>query len=117
MVTLHVAINSELHMLTSLLISNQFIELKTCVHKRYDIKRVMFMLCNDMIERFQVFIVAFVVCTKNLQELRFDVTASRFQWTIFAAAWYVIFYICLKFQSDKFNDFCAMIIVVTLQSN
>lgn len=84
-VTLHVAINSQTHMLTTLLLSNQFIELKTCVHKRYDLKRVLFMLCHDMIERFQLLMALFIVCAKNLEELRFSLLTYRFFTTLCSA--------------------------------
>jgi hypothetical protein len=85
-ITLNVAVNSQNHMLTTLLISNQFVELKTVVYKKYDVRGVFFIVCCDMVERFQLIVSLAVVCLLNLHDLQFDVGAPAFETTLWAAA-------------------------------
>jgi hypothetical protein len=84
-ITLNVAVNSQNHMLTTLLVSNQFVELKTVVYKKYDVRGVFFIVCCDMIERFQLIISLCIVCLQNLHDLQFDTASSAFQMTIWSA--------------------------------
>lgn len=84
-ITLNVAVNSQNHMLTTLLISNQFVELKTVVYKKYDVRGVFFIVCCDMVERFQLIVSLAVVCLQNLHDLQFDTSSAAFVTTIWAA--------------------------------
>jgi hypothetical protein len=84
-ITLNVAVNSQNHMLTTLLVSNQFVELKTVVYKKYDVRGVFFIVCCDMIERFQLVISLCIVCLQNLHDLQFDTASAAFQMTIWSA--------------------------------
>lgn len=83
-ISLNVAINSESHMLLTLLVSNQFMELKTCVFKKYDRTSLFLITCSDMVERFQLALFLFTVCVKNFQDLGFYFTWLEFYNVMFA---------------------------------
>ena len=56
-ITLNVSVNSYSNSVLSLLVSNQFMELKSSVFKKFE-RETLFQLCfSDSIERFQLFFV------------------------------------------------------------
>lgn len=63
--SLNVAINSSSALLITVIISNQFMELKTCVHKRYDPQSLFLVTTGDVIERFQMTTLLALVVLKN----------------------------------------------------
>ncbi|WFD45127.1 hypothetical protein MPSI1_003804 [Malassezia psittaci] len=68
LVTLNVAINSYDNALLTLLLSNQFVEIKTTVFKRFE-KDILFQLtCADIVERFQLTMVLSAIGARNLIE-------------------------------------------------
>ena len=85
-ITLNVAINSESHMLLTLLVSNQFMELKTCVFKKYDRGSLFLITCSDMVERFQLVLFLCIVVLKNFQDLGFQFRAGELHRLIFACS-------------------------------
>ena len=64
-VTLNVAINSQNNSLITLLVANNFTELKGHVFKKFDEGTLLQVLCADMVERFQMFIFLLLVTVQN----------------------------------------------------
>lgn len=54
MVSLNVAVNSHNNVMLTLLVSNNFVELKSNVFKRFEPDNLFVLSCSDMIERFQL---------------------------------------------------------------
>ncbi|KAI8868786.1 DUF747-domain-containing protein, partial [Ramicandelaber brevisporus] len=69
MVTLNVAINSYQTALLTLLISNQFVEIKSSVFKRFEKENLFQLSCSDIVERFQLVAYLFIISLHNLVEL------------------------------------------------
>lgn len=67
-ITLNVSINSYNNSLLTLLITNNFVELKTNVFKNFREENLFQITCNDMVERFQLFIFLFMVIVHNLND-------------------------------------------------
>lgn len=74
MITLNVAINSGSSSLITLLVSNQFVELKSAAFKKYSRENLFQISCSDIVERFQVFIFIFAVVGHNCSDLEWDVS-------------------------------------------
>eukprot|EP00742_Colponemidia_sp_Colp-10_P011037 GILJ01012205.1.p1 GENE.GILJ01012205.1~~GILJ01012205.1.p1 ORF type:complete len:542 (+),score=51.88 GILJ01012205.1:26-1627(+) len=60
-VTFNVAINSSSNSLLTLLISNNFVELKGSVFKKFERQNLFQISCNDIVERFQLFIYVILI--------------------------------------------------------
>jgi hypothetical protein len=69
LVTLNVAINSYSNALLTLLLSNQFVEIKGAVFKKFEKENLFQMSCADMVERFQLSLLLFIIALRNLIEL------------------------------------------------
>ena len=69
LVTLNVAINSCDNELLTLLLSNQFVEIKTTVFKRFEKETLFQLACADVVERFQLGVVLGTIGLRNLMEL------------------------------------------------
>jgi len=69
LVTLNVAINSYDNALLTLLLSNQFFEIKTSVFKRFEKENLFQLTCADIVERFQMCVVLGVIGVRNLIEV------------------------------------------------
>lgn len=69
LVTLNVAINSYDNQLLTLLLSNQFVEIKTTVFKRFEKENLFQLACADIVERFQLCVVLAAIGLRNLLEL------------------------------------------------
>ncbi|KAG0738480.1 hypothetical protein G6F57_012198 [Rhizopus arrhizus] len=69
MITLNVAINFYSNALLSLLISNQFVEIKQSVFKRFEKENLFQLTCSDIVERFQQSAFLFVITLRNIIEL------------------------------------------------
>lgn len=69
LVTLNVAINSYDNALLTLLISNQFTEIKGSVFKRFEKENLFQMTCADIVERFQLLLMLGIISFRNLIEL------------------------------------------------
>lgn len=67
-IVLNVAINSFNKSLLTIMISNQFIEIKASVFKRFEKNNLFQMSCSDARERFHYFILLLVVGVRNLTE-------------------------------------------------
>ncbi|KOS12947.1 hypothetical protein Malapachy_0541 [Malassezia pachydermatis] len=69
LVTLNVAINSYDNALLTLLLSNQFVEIKTTVFKRFEKENLFQLTCADVVERFQLSIILAAIGLRNLIEV------------------------------------------------
>lgn len=74
LVTLNVAINSYSNALLTLLMSNQFVEIKGAVFKKFEKENVFQMSCADIVERFQMSLLLTIIALRNL----FEVSGSMF---------------------------------------
>ena len=70
--TLNVAVNTNNNALLTLLISNQFIELKGNVFKKFGEHNLFQMSCADIVERFNMSIFLSIISIRNLGELNWS---------------------------------------------
>ena len=80
-VVLNVAINSFNKALLTIMISNQFIEIKTSVFKRFEKNNLFQMSCSDARERFHYLVLLLVVGIRNLTEYDWNFSTA---WKAFA---------------------------------
>ncbi|KAI8072465.1 eukaryotic membrane protein family-domain-containing protein [Gongronella butleri] len=69
MITLNVAINFYSNALLSLLISNQFVEIKQAVFKKFERENLFQLSCSDIVERFQQSVFLTIITLRNVVEL------------------------------------------------
>ncbi|ODN80829.1 hypothetical protein L202_02972 [Cryptococcus amylolentus CBS 6039] len=69
LVSLNVAINSYDYTLLSLLISNQFVEIKGSVFKKFEKENLFQIMCADIVERFQLSLMLAVIALRNIIEM------------------------------------------------
>ncbi|KAG9316514.1 DUF747-domain-containing protein [Chiua virens] len=69
LLSLNVAVNSYDHALLTLLVSNQFVEIKGCVFKKFEKDNLFQITCADIVERFTLSLMLVVVAFRNLIEL------------------------------------------------
>ncbi|KAL7419760.1 hypothetical protein Q5752_005676 [Cryptotrichosporon argae] len=69
LVSLNVAINSYDYTLLSLLISNQFVEIKGSVFKKFEKENLFQIMCADIVERFQLGLMLVVIALRNMIEM------------------------------------------------
>lgn len=63
------AVNSYSNSVLSLLVSNQFMELKSSVFKKFERENLFQLSCSDSIERFQLFLFIFVIASRNFSQI------------------------------------------------
>ncbi|KAI1169648.1 DUF747-domain-containing protein [Nemania sp. FL0916] len=68
-ITLNVAVNSYSNSLLTLLISNQFVEIKGSVFKRIEKENLFQLTCSDVVERFQTWIILLIIGMRNVVEV------------------------------------------------
>ncbi|KAF8246746.1 DUF747-domain-containing protein, partial [Wilcoxina mikolae CBS 423.85] len=68
-ITLNVAVNSYSNALLTLLLSVQFVEIKTTVFKKFEKENLFQLLCADIVERFQLLLMLIIIASRNLVEL------------------------------------------------
>ncbi|XP_021921300.1 protein TAPT1 homolog isoform X2 [Zootermopsis nevadensis] len=66
--TLNVAINSNNKALLTIMMSNNFVELKGSVFKKFDKNNLFQVSCSDVRERFHLFVLLFVVVLQTMKE-------------------------------------------------
>ncbi|CAK9297681.1 unnamed protein product [Gordionus sp. m RMFG-2023] len=71
--TLNVAFNSHNKALLSIMISNNFVELKGNVFKKFENANLFQMTCSDVRERFNYFVILSVVFLRNMTEFSWDI--------------------------------------------
>lgn len=77
LISLNVAINSYDHALLTLLVSNQFVEIKGSVFKKFEKDSLFQITCADIVERFTLALMLSIVAFRNLIEL----SGSEFDFT------------------------------------
>lgn len=119
LIALNVAINSYDHALLTLLVSNQFVEIKGSVFKRFEKDNLFQITCAgkndnlysqiildvslDIVERFTLALMLFTVALRNLIELsgtEFDFTGGvffpkSFGWFSGSNVLWIITYVCI----------------------
>lgn len=68
-ITLNVAVNSYSNALLTLLMSNQFVEIKGSVFKRFEKENLFQLTCADVVERFQLWLVLLIIGMRNVVEV------------------------------------------------
>ncbi|UNI18051.1 hypothetical protein JDV02_004347 [Purpureocillium takamizusanense] len=68
-ITLNVAVNSYSNALLTLLLSNQFVEIKSTVFKRFEKDNVFQLTCADIVERFHLWIMLLIIGMRNVVEV------------------------------------------------
>lgn len=66
--SLNVAVNSYSNALSTLLLSNQFVEIKSTVFKRIERENLFQLTCADIVERFQLWMMLVVIASRNIVE-------------------------------------------------
>lgn len=66
--TLNVAINSNNKALLTIMMSNNFVELKGSVFKKFDKNNLFQVACSDVRERFHLFVLLFIVVLQTMKE-------------------------------------------------
>lgn len=74
--TLNVAVNSNNKGLLTIMISNNFVELKGSVFKKFDKNNLFQLTCSDVRERFHLAVLLFIVTIQTMKE--FDWSMSQF---------------------------------------
>ncbi|KAF2760267.1 DUF747-domain-containing protein [Pseudovirgaria hyperparasitica] len=68
-ITLNVAVNSYSNALLTLLMSNQFVEIKGTVFKKFEKENLFQMTCADIVERFQLSLMLSIIVLRNVFEV------------------------------------------------
>lgn len=68
-VTLNVAVNSYSNALLTLLMSNQFVEIKGAVFKKFEKENLFQLTCADVVERFQLWLMLLIIALRNIVEV------------------------------------------------
>ncbi|KAL8728906.1 MAG: hypothetical protein Q9181_005183 [Wetmoreana brouardii] len=67
-ITLNVAVNSYSNALLTLLLSNQFVEIKSTVFKKFEKENLFQLTCADVVERFQLWLMLTIIALRNVIE-------------------------------------------------
>lgn len=67
-ITLNVAVNSYSNALITLLLSNQFVEIKSTVFKKFEKDNLFQLTCADVVERFQLWLMLTIIASRNIVE-------------------------------------------------
>jgi hypothetical protein len=68
-ITLNVAVNSYSNALLTLLMSNQFVEIKSTVFKKFEKDNLFQLTCADVVERFQLWLMLMIIALRNIVEM------------------------------------------------
>lgn len=68
-ITLNVAVNSYSNALLTLLMSNQFVEIKSTVFKKFEKENLFQLTCADVVERFQLWLMLMIIAMRNIVEM------------------------------------------------
>ncbi|KAF2670298.1 DUF747-domain-containing protein [Microthyrium microscopicum] len=68
-ITLNVAVNSYSNALLTLLLSNQFVEIKGAVFKKVEKDNLFQLTCADVVERFQLWLMLLIIAMRNMVEV------------------------------------------------
>jgi len=67
-IALNVAVNSYSNALVTLLMSNQFVEIKSTVFKKFEKDNLFQLTCADVVERFQLWLMLIIIALRNIIE-------------------------------------------------
>ena len=68
-IALNVAVNSYSNALLTLLMSNQFVEIKGTVFKKFEKENLFQVTCADIVERFQLWLMLLIIAMRNIVEV------------------------------------------------
>lgn len=81
-ITLNVAVNSYSNALSTLLMSNQFVEIKSTVFKKFEKENLFQITCADVVERFQLWLMLLIIAMRNVVEVGgLSIRSSEYSWT------------------------------------
>ncbi|KAF2130468.1 DUF747-domain-containing protein [Dothidotthia symphoricarpi CBS 119687] len=81
-ITLNVAVNSYSNALSTLLMSNQFVEIKSTVFKKFEKENLFQITCADVVERFQLWLMLLIIAMRNVVEVGgLSIRSSDYSWT------------------------------------
>ncbi|KAF1923143.1 DUF747-domain-containing protein [Didymella exigua CBS 183.55] len=81
-ITLNVAVNSYSNALLTLLMSNQFVEIKGTVFKKFEKESLFQITCADVVERFQLWLMLLIIAMRNMVEVGgLSIQNSATSWT------------------------------------
>jgi hypothetical protein len=81
-ITLNVAVNSYSNALLTLLMSNQFVEIKGTVFKKFEKENLFQITCADIVERFQLWLMLLIIAMRNVVEVGgLSIRSSDVSWT------------------------------------
>jgi len=81
-ITLNVAVNSYSNALLTLLMSNQFVEIKGTVFKKFEKENLFQITCADIVERFQLWLMLLIIAMRNVVEVGgLSIRSSDLSWT------------------------------------
>jgi hypothetical protein len=81
-ITLNVAVNSYSNALLTLLMSNQFVEIKSTVFKKFEKENLFQITCADIVERFQLWLMLLIIAMRNVVEVGgLSIRSSDVSWT------------------------------------
>jgi hypothetical protein len=81
-ITLNVAVNSYSNALLTLLMSNQFVEIKGTVFKKFEKESLFQITCADVVERFQLWLMLLIIAMRNMVEVGgLSIQSSAPSWT------------------------------------
>lgn len=87
-IALNVAVNSFNNALLTLLISNQFVEVKSTVFKKIEKDNLFQLTCADIVERFQLWLMLVIIALRNIVEVGYgDPTGQD---TVFPSSFIVL---------------------------
>lgn len=75
-ITLNVAVNAYSNALITLLLSNQFVEIKSTVFKKFEKENLFQLTCADVVERFQLWHMLVIIAARNIAETGYMVMPS-----------------------------------------
>lgn len=90
MIALNVAVNSGISLFV-LLLSNQFLELKGNVFKKFSKLNVFQLTCSDVVERFHLVFFLFLIAIRNLAEIKENLTWAHLFTTLFVPLGVLLF--------------------------
>ncbi|KTW30785.1 hypothetical protein T552_00497 [Pneumocystis carinii B80] len=116
--TLNVTVNSYSNALLTLLISNQFVEIKGTIFKKFENENMLQMTLADIVERFQLTLMLSIILFRNLieiYELRFPF--SLFSGSFFHLSSYSVFFmimtpVILVMGSEIFVDWLKHMFII-----
>lgn len=81
-ITLNVAVNSYSNALLTLLMSNQFVEIKGTVFKKFEKENLFQITCADVVERFQLWLMLLIIAMRNVVEVGgLSIRSNETSWT------------------------------------